>query len=100
VAEQVVSIFSGTNGFLDDLPVDQVRAFEDYLIEQFRSRYTTLLDEIRTAGTLPGALGDAVTNVKAGFTTGARAGGATANPLASDESAVPPATTDKTLETE
>jgi F-type H+-transporting ATPase subunit alpha len=100
VAEQVVSIFAGTNGYLDDLPASDVRAFEDYLLEQFRSRYASMLDEIRLQGTLPSGVGDAVGNVKAGFTTGARAGGVTADPLASQESAVPPATTDKTLETE
>ena len=100
VAEQVVSIFAGTNGYLDDIPADQVRPFEDYLLEQFRSRYASMLDEIRLQGTLPGGLADAVANVKAGFTTGARAGGVTADPLATQESAVPPATTDKTLETE
>ncbi|MCU1345157.1 MAG: atpA [Acidimicrobiia bacterium] len=100
VAEQVVSIFAGTNGYLDDLPATDVRAFEDYLLEQFRSRYASMLDEIRLQGTLPGGVADAVANVKAGFTTGARAGGVTADPLASQESAVPPATTDKTLETE
>src|SRR3954463_4844811 len=82
VAEQVVSIFAGTNGYLDDLPADQVRAFEDYLLEQFRSRYASMLDEVRLQGTLPGGLADAVANVKAGFTTGARAGGVTADPLA------------------
>jgi F-type H+-transporting ATPase subunit alpha len=28
VAKQVAAIFAGTNGFLDDVPADQVRRFE------------------------------------------------------------------------
>ena len=33
VEEQVVSIYAGTAGFLDDLPVDEVRRFETELLE-------------------------------------------------------------------
>ena len=33
VAKQVIAIFAGTNGFLDDIPADKVRAFEAGLIE-------------------------------------------------------------------
>ncbi|WP_447978795.1 F0F1 ATP synthase subunit alpha [Candidatus Nitrospira bockiana] len=32
VADQVLSIFAGTNGFLDDVPVDKIRQFEDDLL--------------------------------------------------------------------
>ena len=38
VEEQVVSIFAGTNGYLDDLPVGDVRRFEAELLESFRTR--------------------------------------------------------------
>ena len=37
VEEQVVSIYAGTNGFLDDMPVGDVRRFEAELLEAFRS---------------------------------------------------------------
>ena len=47
VEEQVVSIFAGTNGYLDDLPVGDVRKFEAELLEFLRSRHSGLLDEIR-----------------------------------------------------
>ena len=36
VEEQVVSIFAGTGGYLDDIPVDDVRRFEDELLEFVR----------------------------------------------------------------
>ena len=46
VEEQVVSIFAGTNGYLDDIPVEDVSRFEAELLEAFRTRYRHLLDDI------------------------------------------------------
>ena len=51
--EQVVSIYTGTNGHLDDLPVEDIQRFEAELIENMRTRNAGLLDEIRTSGVLP-----------------------------------------------
>ena len=53
VAEQVISIFAGTKGYLDDLPTGDVRRFEAELLEDFRTRNSDLLDQIRDKGTLP-----------------------------------------------
>jgi F-type H+-transporting ATPase subunit alpha len=53
VEEQVVSIFAGTRGFLDDLDVDKVRRFETDLLEDIRSRHRGLLDDIRGGASLP-----------------------------------------------
>ena len=53
VEEQVVSIYTGTNGHLDDLPVEDIQSFEAELIENMRTRNAGLLDEIRTSGVLP-----------------------------------------------
>lgn len=39
VVKQVAIIFAGTNGYLDDIPVDRVREFEEYLFAQMDSRY-------------------------------------------------------------
>src|SRR5207344_822819 len=38
VEEQVVSIFAGTRGYLDDIPVGDVRRFEAEMLEYMRSR--------------------------------------------------------------
>jgi F-type H+-transporting ATPase subunit alpha len=46
--EQVVSIYSGVNGYLDGLPVARVRAFEDGLLRFMRDKHTEVLDAIRT----------------------------------------------------
>ena len=39
VVKQVAIIFAGTNGFLDDIPVNRVRDFEEYLSTQIDSQY-------------------------------------------------------------
>ena len=53
VEDQVLSIYAGTNGYLDDLPVEDVRRFEDGLLDWFRTRHADVLDTIRTGGALP-----------------------------------------------
>src|ERR1700739_2687562 len=46
VEEQVLVIFAGTTGLVDDLPVASVQAFEKGLIEFVRTRYSQLLVQI------------------------------------------------------
>ena len=50
--EQVCIIFSGVNGYLDNIEVDQVRGFEDGLLTILRSENQDLLDTIRDEGAL------------------------------------------------
>ncbi|MGD9794701.1 MAG: F0F1 ATP synthase subunit alpha [Acidimicrobiia bacterium] len=102
VAEQVVSVFAGTKGFLDDLPVSDVKGFEQYLLDAFRTRYASMLDEIRTAGSLPTGIEDAVASVKASFLASGSptAAPGSANPTATSAEALGEAHTPKTLATE
>jgi F-type H+-transporting ATPase subunit alpha len=69
VEEQVVVIFAGTNGFLDDLDVAQVRLFERALVEFVRTRHPEVFDTIRGSGDLPKgeALRDVVQAAKESF---------------------------------
>jgi F-type H+/Na+-transporting ATPase subunit alpha len=53
VEEQVVSIFAGTRGYLDDLDIADVRRFEEGLLEEVRGRASNLLSAIRDGGDLP-----------------------------------------------
>jgi F-type H+-transporting ATPase subunit alpha len=46
-AEQVCVIFAGTQGYLDDLEVDQVGKFEEALLKELRNNHQALLDDIR-----------------------------------------------------
>ncbi|WP_375410603.1 F0F1 ATP synthase subunit alpha [uncultured Methylobacterium sp.] len=62
--EQVAVIYAGVNGYLDALPVNKIRAFEDALLSTLRTKHTDLLTTIRdskdlsdaSAGTLKGAI--------------------------------------------
>jgi F-type H+/Na+-transporting ATPase subunit alpha len=55
VEEQVVSVYAGTRGHLDDVPVADVRRFETELLEFVRTRHGDLLDQVRSTGALPDA---------------------------------------------
>jgi F-type H+-transporting ATPase subunit alpha len=71
VEEQVVSIFAGTKGFLDDLPVGDVRRFEKELLEYVNARHGAMVAGIRQdpKSDVPKDLGDIVTAFKAQFKT-------------------------------
>jgi F-type H+/Na+-transporting ATPase subunit alpha len=53
VEEQVVVIYAGSHGWVDDIPVSEVRRFEAELLAFMRSDHGDLLEEIRTTGVLP-----------------------------------------------
>jgi F-type H+-transporting ATPase subunit alpha len=71
VVDQVVSVYAGTQGFLDDLPVTAVRRFEQELAAAMHAGHAALLDTIRTTGRLDEAgmqqLKDAIAAFKATF---------------------------------
>jgi len=52
VENQVAIIFAGSEGFLDDIPVEKVGEFETGLLEYLESNYVTVLDSIRQTGEL------------------------------------------------
>ncbi len=69
VAEQVVSIYCGTTGTLDDLPVEQVKVFETELLDTFRTRHADLMGTISDTGAMPddAVMRQAVDDFKAAF---------------------------------
>jgi F-type H+-transporting ATPase subunit alpha len=46
VADQVLSIYAGVNGFLDDVPVDKVRQFEEDLLRYVSEHHPELKKEV------------------------------------------------------
>lgn len=58
VEEQVAVIFAGVNGYLDDLSVDQVGAFEQGLLGYLREKSADVLDQVRTERALSDDLTD------------------------------------------
>ena len=55
--EQVVAIYAGVNGYLDTLPVNKVRDFEDGLLRLMRDKNQDILDAIRTEKQISDAVG-------------------------------------------
>ena len=46
VTDQIISIYAGTKGFLDKVPVDQVAAFEKGMLEHFQNVGKPIWDEL------------------------------------------------------
>ena len=50
VEEQVVSIFSGVKGFLDDVELNQIKSFENKLLSKIKSEAPDILNNIKSSG--------------------------------------------------
>ena len=74
VEEQVVSIWAGSNGHLDDVPVEDVGRFESEFLDFLRRSHAGILQSIRESLALSEdtvtALKDAVEEFRNGFETG------------------------------
>ncbi|MGI8869159.1 MAG: F0F1 ATP synthase subunit alpha [Mycobacteriales bacterium] len=73
VERQIVSIWAGTTGKLDDVPVEDVRAFEEAMLERVAHSDSGVLDTLRESGEIndeiTDTLGSIIDEVKAEFTT-------------------------------
>jgi F-type H+-transporting ATPase subunit alpha len=73
VFEQVVSIFAGTKGVLDDLPVADVLAFENEMLAHVRDEFPELLEGMRETGALSDELSaqmlEVLQNFKSAYST-------------------------------
>ncbi|HZP39464.1 MAG TPA: F0F1 ATP synthase subunit alpha [Methylomirabilota bacterium] len=71
VEKQIAIIFAGTQGHLDDMPVDQIRAFEEFLFGFMERRHAQVLSDIANkkelTDELRAALASAVDAAKAEF---------------------------------
>ncbi|MGI9515357.1 MAG: F0F1 ATP synthase subunit alpha [Anderseniella sp.] len=56
--EQVVVIYAGVNGYLDDIAVNQVGEFEQGLLRLVRDSHADLLEELRTKKEVTDEIGD------------------------------------------
>ncbi|MDH5525860.1 MAG: F0F1 ATP synthase subunit alpha [Nitrospirota bacterium] len=68
---QVISIFAGGNGYVDDLPVDKVRPFEEFLHKYIDANHADLRAKLVAVGQvndeIKGALKPAIEAAKAAF---------------------------------
>jgi F-type H+-transporting ATPase subunit alpha len=83
VAQQVVSIWAGTTGQLDEVPIEDVRRFESEFLDFMRREHKGVLDSIAESGKLSeddeAKLKDAIGAFKGQFVTAA------GHPLVKDE---------------
>ncbi|MBK9696869.1 MAG: F0F1 ATP synthase subunit alpha [Propionibacteriaceae bacterium] len=73
VADQVISVWAGTNGYLDDVPVSDVLRFESELLEYLKHN-TSIISTIAATGAwdddTASAVGKAIDDFKLTFTKG------------------------------
>ena len=67
IAEQVVSIFTGVNGYLDDLELNQIRDFEKDLFELIKSSHSDIIESINSSGDLNDDISSKLTSIKEEF---------------------------------
>ena len=67
IAEQIISIYAGTRGHLDEIAVDRVRDFEIGLLSFVRDRKPDLLVKIREVADLTPEIEDAIKSVITSF---------------------------------
>ncbi len=102
VEEQVVVVFAGTKGYLDSLPVPEVRRFEGELLDYMRTTQGALLAGMRTdpKADVPAELGDVIVEFKERFVAALAEDVRSADPTATDAGELGEAESNKTLATE
>ena len=71
VIDQVIAIFAGNGGFLDDLPLDKVLEFEKQMLQDIHTNhadiFNTLSEEKKISDETKAALTNAIAQFKEGF---------------------------------
>ncbi|HMZ56831.1 MAG TPA: F0F1 ATP synthase subunit alpha [Nitrospira sp.] len=67
VADQVLSIYAGVNGFLDDVPVDKVLQFEADLLHYVAQNHQDMRKDIATVGKIDDKVGGKLKEIIATF---------------------------------
>jgi len=71
VEKQIVLIYAGTNGYIDDVPTDQITRFEEEYLRYMETEHRELMAEIVEKGTMDeetlGRLKAAAEGFKKGF---------------------------------
>jgi len=52
VAEQVISVYTGVKGYLDNLELNKIKDFESGVVEKIKSEKPEIIDEIQSSGKL------------------------------------------------
>jgi F-type H+-transporting ATPase subunit alpha len=52
VAEQVIAVFTGVKGYLDDVNLEKIKEFEKDIIEKIKSDKPEIIEAIQSSGKL------------------------------------------------
>jgi F-type H+/Na+-transporting ATPase subunit alpha len=52
VAEQVISVFTGVRGYLDDIELNKIKSFESEIIQKIKAEKAEIIDSIQESGKL------------------------------------------------
>lgn len=66
---QVAVIFAGVNGFVDDIPVDNIKAWENGFIKFMKEKYVDILGEIKNSGKIDDSTKEKLENAIKEFKT-------------------------------
>jgi F-type H+-transporting ATPase subunit alpha len=72
VNEEILSIFAGTRGFLDDVPVREVARFEVAMIKHFRDEHPEIIEELDRTKDLSNDLAEKIGKIIRDFKTQSR----------------------------
>ena len=67
IEQQVVMIFMGTNGYLDEIPLAHVQRFERELLELLELKHRDVMDEIAGKKDLPDTLAQKIHSIAKQF---------------------------------
>jgi len=69
VNDEILSMFAGVNGYLDDLPVADVPRFERAMLKHFRDEHPEIVEELERTKDLPNDLADRIRGIIRDFKT-------------------------------
>jgi F-type H+-transporting ATPase subunit alpha len=70
VERQVIALFAGTKGYLDDLPVDKIATYEKDLIAFIEGKHPQILEDIKTKKAIDKDIESALVNALEAFGKG------------------------------
>ena len=63
VAEQVVSVFTGVKGYLDDIGLNEIKNFETAILEKIKNEKNEILESIQSTGKLEKEIEDSIIQI-------------------------------------
>jgi len=63
VAEQVISVFTGVRGYLDDVELTEIKKFEHEILEKIKNEKNEILSTIQTTGKLEKEVEDSLIQI-------------------------------------